>query len=85
MQKLSKALMQVGEALLELTPEERGEVLAYEWPEMFAWWDDKWYYEQKPMMVRGLGLSHPEARFVWLLLMDMKDGGVDCGSDDGNG
>lgn len=81
MKAIREGFMKIGEAMLELTPEERRELLDFHWPDMFAWWDDKPYYESKPMIVRGLGLSHAEARFVWLLLLDLQDGGVDCGTD----
>lgn len=73
----------VGEELLELTPEERRAILNFDFPEMFSWDDDKWYYERSPMVVRGVGLSHAEARFVYLLVSDML-GFVDCGLPSGN-
>lgn len=70
MNKLGEGFKAIGEFVVDLTPEERREILDFEWPDMFAWWDDKWYYEGKPMIVRGLGLSHHEARFLWLLVND---------------
>lgn len=81
--KLGDAFRMVGEELLELTPEERRAILDFQFPDMFRWDDDKWYYEGKPMVVRGLGLSHAEARFVHLLVSDML-GFVDCGEGPGD-
>lgn len=81
MKELRESFMKIGQCMLDLTPEERRELLDFHWLDMFAWWDDKPYYESKPMIVRGLGLSHAEARFVWLLLLDLKEFGEDFGPD----
>lgn len=68
-------LGKVSEVLLSLTPDELQEIADYRWHEMFAWWDDKWYLD-RPMQIRGEVLSHSQARFVWLELMEMRDFGL---------
>lgn len=63
----------------ELTPVERRAILDFQFPEMFAWWDEKPYWDA-PMEIRGETLTNAEARYLYLLVLD-RQGIEDCGED----
>lgn len=63
----------IGELLARLTPDELVEIAEYPWSESFAWFDEKAYREQAPLVIQGEPLEHPLARLVWLQAMEILD------------